>query len=352
MSAANVAYLPVVLVETKDLTEEEWLTWRRKGIGGSDAAAVLGISPFRTARDLYYDKLNIASVVEDEGNWVAMKMGHLLENLVAEIFSRKTGFKVYQIKKMFQHPLYPYMLADVDYFIELPNGKTAILEIKTTNYNARNHWWKDGEEIVPEYYEAQGRHYMAVMNADEVYFCCLYGNNEDEVIIRRLKRDCTYESELIALEGYFWNDHVLAHVPPPYVEEGEVVAASLYRHTGPADPIADEVMLEGRIKDLFAEYLALQREKEAVEDSIKPIDKEIKRLRALVTAEMGKSCSASCNLDGTTYAITYNPVRKRGINKDDLLRLELQYPEIYQEFVKMTEYRTFQVKQVKEADAA
>lgn len=132
MFAAEAAYEPLVLVDTSTLTEEQWLDYRRLGIGGSDAAAVLGISPFRTARDLYYDKLSIASVVDDDGNWVAMKMGHLLEDLVAEIFSRKTGFKVYQVKKMFQHPQYPYMLADADYFIELPGGGTAILEIKTS----------------------------------------------------------------------------------------------------------------------------------------------------------------------------------------------------------------------------
>ena len=51
---AQGAYQPLVLVDTASLTREEWLEWRRKGIGGSDAAAVLGISPFRTAVDLYF----------------------------------------------------------------------------------------------------------------------------------------------------------------------------------------------------------------------------------------------------------------------------------------------------------
>ena len=155
---------PKVLVSTENLTEQEWLAYRRQGIGGSDVAAILGISPFRTARDLYDDKLNIASAVDDTGNWVALEMGHLLEPLVAQIFTKKTGLEVFQIKKMFQHPQYPFMLADVDYFVRLPNGEIALLEIKTTNYNAKDHWWKDGEEYVPVYYETQGRHYMAVMD--------------------------------------------------------------------------------------------------------------------------------------------------------------------------------------------
>ena len=80
---------PKVLVSTENLTEQEWLAYRRQGIGGSDVAAILGISPFRTARDLYDDKLNIASAVDDTGNWVALEMGHLLEPR-----SRLLGFAI------------------------------------------------------------------------------------------------------------------------------------------------------------------------------------------------------------------------------------------------------------------
>lgn len=224
MPASNVAAekrsQPQILVETAGLSEEEWLAYRRKGIGGSDVAALLGISPWRTARDLYFDKLNIVAVEDNEDNWVALEMGHLLESLVAKIFQHRTGYKVYQIKKMFQHPQYSWMLADVDYFVELPDGSTAILEIKTTNYNARDNWWLNGEETVPVYYEAQGRHYMAVMNVDRCFFCCLYGNNEEETIIREIRRDESYEEEMIFLEQYFWENHVLTRTPPPYTEDG------------------------------------------------------------------------------------------------------------------------------------
>lgn len=86
-AALKETHQPQVLVETAGLSEKEWLAYRRKGIGGSDVAALLGISPWRTARDLYYDKLNIAAVEDNENNWVALEMGHLLEPLVAKIFS-------------------------------------------------------------------------------------------------------------------------------------------------------------------------------------------------------------------------------------------------------------------------
>ena len=72
----NLNYKPDVLVDTENLSREEWLRYRRKGIGGSDAAAVLGLSPFCTKRDLYYDKTGIQAVVEEEDNWVAKEVGH------------------------------------------------------------------------------------------------------------------------------------------------------------------------------------------------------------------------------------------------------------------------------------
>ena len=121
----RLMYEPQELVDTSNLSNEEWLSYRRRGIGGSNAAAILGISPWRTARDLYYDKLSVVKADMDE-NWVALEMGHLLENLVARIFAKKTGLRIFQRKVMFQHPLYPWMLADLDYLVELPDGSNAI----------------------------------------------------------------------------------------------------------------------------------------------------------------------------------------------------------------------------------
>ena len=70
MAVANESYAPSVLVSTEGLPEKDWLEYRRRGIGGSDAAAILGISPFATARDLYYDKLKIVPFDDSESNWV------------------------------------------------------------------------------------------------------------------------------------------------------------------------------------------------------------------------------------------------------------------------------------------
>ena len=345
--ARTATYEPRVLVETAQLLRSDWLKYRRLGIGGSDAAAVLGISPFRTARDLYYDKLGIVTA-DDQVNRVALEIGILLEPLVATIFARKTGLKIFQRKFMYQHPQYPWMLADLDYLVELPDGKLAILEIKTTNYNAKDKWWYNGEEIVPVYYESQGRHYMAVMNIDRVYYCCLYGNNEDETIIRHIDRDMDYESELIAVEEDFWKNRVLATSPPPYTEDGDLIMESLRRSLGPSDADAPPVTLTKSQSARVRRYLELQEEKKLHDADVKAVDKELERLKALIVADMGVSCTAVCE-DG--YTVNWKPVRKKVVSKDNMERLKEVHPDIYAEYVTSSESRRFTITRPK-PDAA
>ena len=283
----TTAYQPLVLVETSELPREEWLAYRRRGIGGSDAAAVLGISPFMTGRDLYYDKLGISAAADDE-NWVAKEIGHRLEPLVAEIFSKRTGLKVFQKKFMFQHPQYPWMLADLDYLVELPDGSIAILECKTSTSNSSENWWYAGKEIVPAYYESQGRHYMAVMNHSKTFFCCLFTDTR-EAIIRSIDRDMAYEEELIALEDTFWNENVVKQLPPEYTENGDLVMKSVQRLLGPAATDAPPVVITPPQFSRVKKFMQLQEQKSGFDAEIKKLDKEMARLKALIVADMGNT---------------------------------------------------------------
>lgn len=346
---ATLEYQPLVLVDTTDLPRDEWLTYRRKGIGGSDAAAILGISPFLTARDLYFDKLGI-SAQSDEENWVAKEIGHLLEPLVATIFQRRTGLKVYQQKVMYQHPHFPWMLADLDYLVEMPDGGTAILECKTSTSHSADNWWYAGKEIVPAYYESQGRHYMTVTNLDRVYFCCLLTDNR-EAMFRCIDRDMAYEEELIALEEAFWKDHVLPQSPPPYTENGDLVMKSLQRILGPAATDIPPVTITPPQFSKVRQYLQLQEQKSLCDAQSKQLENEMKRLRALIVADMGKSCTALYEDAGGSYIISYKPVYKQGISKEGLDKLKVMYPQIYGEYVTTSESRRFHVKKVT-ADAA
>lgn len=332
------------MVHTDQLTRDEWLEFRRKGIGGSDAAAVLGISPFRTKVDLYYDKLGLP-VDNSEDNWVAMEMGNLLEELVVRIFAKKTGLKIRPMPIMFQHPDHPWMLADVDRLVITQDNETAILEIKTTNYNARGKWEYNGKPIVPPYYEAQGRHYMAVMDLDCVYYCCLYGNNEDEVIIRRIDRDRDYEAELIALEEDFWVNNVQSKVQPPYAEnDGELILESMRRCLGPSYKDAVPIVLPTAQADNIHRFVELKAVKRELDSQSRLMDKELLRLKAQILAGMAGNSSAVYEDKNGSYTITFNPSYREEILKNDLLRLKNAHPDIYEQYVTFSEVRMFKVK--------
>jgi putative phage-type endonuclease len=349
MPAQKADYKPTVAIDTANLSREEWLSCRRSGVGGSDVAAIMGVSPFATARDVYYDKLNIASTEDGETNWVAKEIGNRLESLVAEIFQKKTGHRIFQMKKMFRHPLYPFMIADIDYYIGFPGGGFAILEIKTTHYNNRDSWRDGNHEIIPLNYELQGRHYMSVLNLDRVYFCCLYGSGEDDVIIRRLDRDLDYEAELIALEENFWVNHVKAKVPPPYTENGDMVIESVRRHCGGANPNAPEITLTDSAG--IARFLELQAIKGELDTRVKTVERQMQEIKGRVADAMGSSCFASCAVGGVPYLVSYNPVYRTGIDKTRLSRFREQHPDLYEQYVTVTESRRFCVRP-KEQEAA
>ena len=339
--SATMSYVPVEVVDTSNLDEKDWLAYRRTGIGGSDVAAIMGVSPFTTARDLYYDKRGIHPILPDDANWLAKKMGHLLEDLVAEIFTYKTGYKVFKIKKMFRHPLHECMLADVDYFVELPDGKRGILECKTGNYNTQSKW-ADG--AVPINYEYQGRQYMSVMNLDTVFYACLFGNNENEFVCPHIERDMDQEMAMIQQEQYFWEEYVLKGVEPPYTESGDLVLNSIRRHYGEADPDASVVQLSASLIPHLEEYLELSKRKSDLAGQVKAMEDQMKRAYAPVVDELGTACKGICKSGTAEFAVFYNPSYRTGISKDKLERLHLNEPFIYEEYVETTESRRFSAK--------
>lgn len=341
-------YEPIVITSTVGLPREEWLAFRKSGIGGSEVAAVFGISPFGTARDVYYDKLNIASAFDDEANKYQKKIGNLLEDVVAEMFSEVTGYPVFKIQKMFRSREHYFMLADVDFFVQLPDGSFAILECKTTSPDATEKWWNGNEPTIPLNYQFQGRQYMSVMHIGKVFYACLHGNSENYLIIREMDRDLEIESEMIMVERDFWENHILPQIPPPYIEEGDLIIESVRRHYGYADPTAPVVMLNPRVQNCVSRFLELQQQKAEAEVSVKAIDGELQRMKGLIVAEMGVCCTAACSLEGVPYKVTYNPVRKSLVSKENLVRLQAQHPDIYEEYVTVSESRRFYVKEQRE----
>ena len=127
-----------ILVETEGLSHEEWLCWRKKGIGGSDVSAILGINKWTSAIELWLDKTNQKNDPVEVNE--AMQWGTILEPVIRDHFATVTGKTVMEVKAMLQHPDHPFMLADVDGVTTDDNGNPAILEIKTASEYKRDEW--------------------------------------------------------------------------------------------------------------------------------------------------------------------------------------------------------------------
>ena len=108
-------------------SHEDWLSLRSKYIGGSDAAAVVGMSPFSSPYSLWAEKTG--KIPEFEGN-LTTEVGSYLEEFVAKLFERETGKKVRRKNRMLINTDYPWAFGDVDRMVV---GEKAFLEIKTTN---------------------------------------------------------------------------------------------------------------------------------------------------------------------------------------------------------------------------
>ena len=136
---------------------------------------------------------------------------------------------------------------------------------------------------------------MAVMDLDRVYYCCLYGNNEDEAIIRHIDRDMAYESELVALEEDFWVNHVQKKIPPPYIEDdGALILESVRRCMGPSFRDMPPVTLPQAQAENVRCYVELRGRRSGLAAEAKKLDDQMNRLKALIVGGMGGSCSAVC----------------------------------------------------------
>lgn len=149
---------PIKLCDTAGLTNEQWLAYRKHGpkgdipytVGGSDVAAIFGLSPWTTPLELWRIKKGLMSTPQ-KANANQLAMGHLLEPIAAYWFEKLTGNSVSEDTGLYQHADYPYALANFDRrFIRSTDGEQGILECKSTSFHKAGDW---SEDAIPIYYE-------------------------------------------------------------------------------------------------------------------------------------------------------------------------------------------------------
>ena len=200
------------LVTTKALPREDWLAVRKQGIGSSDAAAAVGLNPYRSQLELWLEKTgrdgNLPKIDPQDEESPAY-WGNLLEPIVAAHYTKRTGNRVRRINAVLQHPdpERAWMLANIDREVTGASD-VQILECKTAGING-SRLWKEG---VPEYVQLQVQHQLAVTGKAAADVAVLLGGQHLE--IHRIERDEALIVRLVQLEQQFW-DYVVTDTPPP-----------------------------------------------------------------------------------------------------------------------------------------
>lgn len=303
------------LVSTLNLDKREWLKYRKSGIGGSDAGAVCGLNPYRTAMQVYQDK--VSEEIEEVDN-EAMRQGREFEDYVAKRFMEATGKKVRRANAMFYNEENPFMLADVDRMVL---GENAGLECKTASPYMEDKW-KDGN--IPLSYQIQCYHYMAVCNADAWYLAVvIYGRGFKYY---KIERDEAVIADLIQIEKTFWENHVMKQqIPDPDGSKlADSVIAEYYKNS-----IADTIPLTG-----FNEKLERRQE---LSELIGRMDMEKKKIEQELKLYLGENERA----ENEQFMVSWKSVQS---NRLDEKRLKEEEPEIYEKYKKSVSSRRFTVK--------
>lgn len=215
---------------------EAWLLARQQGLGGSDAAAVVGLSPFRKPIDVFTSKtlpLEFGENVKEHLQW-----GHLLEPVIRNEYARRAGCTV--VHGLDVAPLYRDRSLEVDretivrseqhsWMLATPDGINTTaqrgVEIKNIRFKG-DEWGKSGTDEIPDYITIQVQWYIDVHGLKEWDVAPLFGGNCLETF--RLYRNDDLIKELRSACESFWHDNVLRNVPPP-VDESESYAKYLAR---------------------------------------------------------------------------------------------------------------------------
>lgn len=306
------------LVDTRALDRKAWLAIRQGGIGSSDAAAAVGLHPYKSQLELWMEKTgrqfddkqpSRGEILTSPLHW-----GQVLEPLVAEHYARHTGHRVQRVNAILQHVEHPWMLANLDREI-VGNDGVQILECKTAGlFGAR--LWKEG---VPEYVQLQVMHQLAVTGQQAADVAVLLGGHELQ--IHRIERDEAMIEQLIALEAKFW-DYVENDTPPP--ADGSDSADRALRALFPQDD-GETVDFSSDV-GLSQAFVDLQRVRQTLDDA----KKEEAKLKHRLQQAMGTVTLATFPSGSLSWKQTA-PVKRL-----DIKALQQEHPGLCADYLKTT----------------
>ncbi len=182
---------------------------RKNGLGATDCAAVMGLSPYKTPYELWMIKTGRADE-ETILNEDRLRLRHAHEETIANEYAFQKNVKLRRVNSTLYHKQLPFMLCHLDRVIA---GQKKIVECKSSSGFMRQIWGETGSDDAPMHYILQVQHQLAVSDYEDADLAALididdyriYRMPRNEKVIQRIESECER----------FWNENVLADVPPP-----------------------------------------------------------------------------------------------------------------------------------------
>lgn len=242
-------------------TDEEvnaaWLEERKKGIGGSDAAAILGMSKYASPYTVWLEKTGRVTP-DDISDREPVYWGKVLEDVVAKEYAKRhPDHKVRRLNALLRSTARPWQQASLDRVVVDERGRKGVLEVKTANARLEADW-KDG---VPDYYYPQPTHYLAVTGFEFFTVAVLVGGQHyKEFTYERDEEDIAILNEK---EGFFWSECVLGGSMPAPTGLKCDSDALLESHPDPSEEYVE--MLDEEMPEI-AELLKLGEEEKRIKE--------------------------------------------------------------------------------------
>jgi putative phage-type endonuclease len=296
--------VPAILPADTQMSREEWLFERKKGIGSSDIAALVSADPYRGPLDVWLDKTGRDRAgIETR----PMRLGRALEPIILAEFIEETGREARLDGVLAVHPTVQIARATPDSRLV---AEPAGVELKAPGFRQAGHWGRSWSNEYPEQYVAQCAWQMAVLDLDEWYLAALLGGQDFRVY--RIHRDRELEEGLLEAAQRFWKDHVLADVAPPldasdaarrYVESRFPTSVRSARVATPEEEVLIHELADARARERAAEA-DFERIGTLLRESIG--EAEAVELKGL--AKIGwKSQRGRTTTDWKSIAATFNP---------------------------------------------
>ena len=319
----------VLVRDIDQLSYAEWLEVRRSGIGGSDAAAAVGMSIWKSPIELWEEKA-LGKMQAKQDN-EPMRWGRLLEPVIREEFAKRTGYAVSVCRSMLQAPQWPWMQANLDGLIEIPGRGVGVLEIKTSSAFKDSDWGgnDDSQPRCPDAYALQTTHYLAVTGLDFAVLCVLIGGNKLRWLT--VERDVQFIAHLVELERRFW-EHVLTQTPPPV--DGSTACAEMLVRKYPTSSNAAPLILPTDADDWIQQYWQAKAEEDAAGDRKRLAENRLKE----VMGEHEKAVSpGGCQVSWKTVQST----------RIDSAKLKKEEPAILERYASTSSSRRFSISEGK-----